>query len=203
MSVRTDVINDALIELGQPTTTGPDDDSDPIVVAIVEIYNRTATRILAGYPWNFAMKVAQLAQLSTTLDGWTYTFAKPTACVRIVKVCSQADMRRRPDIDFEDREGQISTQYAETWLAYVDGTFAGNDSGGWPEPVKTAFALELAARVAPKTDMSRNERELLLLRARSSMTEARRWDAQQNKVQKPGLSSWQRARLAGGSGRNG
>lgn len=203
MSVRTDVINDALIELGQPTTTGPDDDSDPIVSAIVEIYNRTAKRVLGDYPWNFAMKVAQLAQLNDTLDGWTYTFAKPANCVRIVKVCSQADMRRRPDIDFEDREGQVSTQYAETWMAYVDGDFAGNDVGGWPETVKTALALELAARVAPKTDMSRNERELLLLRARSAMTEARRWDAQQNKVQKPGLSSWQRARLAGGSGRNG
>ncbi|HBX94995.1 MAG: hypothetical protein GOVbin52_44 [Prokaryotic dsDNA virus sp.] len=207
MSVRTDVINDALTILEQSLlgSSGPDSSTDPIVVRMREIYERRAKLMLSMYPWNFARKVEQLAALADVKAGWTYTFAKPVKCARIIRVDNRADMRRRGDIDFEDRGGVLSTNNEITFLAYVDGAFADNDAGSWPEPCKNALAHDIANMCKGKTHLPANRLEQIAREARRAMAEARRWDAQQNKVYEPPLSTWQRARLNGGlrGGRDG
>lgn len=196
-AVRTDVINSALIELGQPTSVGIDTDTRQSVVSIRALYERHAKILLGKYDWNFATKVVQLMQVSGTPVGWLYQFNKPANIQRILKVNSVPEMERTAGIPFEDREGVLYTNYEDTYLAYIDGAYASNDAGSWPEIVKKALALDLAAAVAPGLDLGTEKRDRLDLRAARAETEARRWDAQQSKVKRPGLSEWQRNHVSG------
>lgn len=203
MAIRTDCINTALIELGQPVSVGIDSDTRQTVVSLRNIFEKRAKLLLEKYPWNFAKKVVQLTQVSGTVVGWDYRFNKPPACMRILKVTNREEQNRVPDIPFEEREGHVYTNHEETWLGYVDGTYASNDSGGWPEIVKDALALDLANRVAPSTDRSQQQRDDLRRMAYQAEVDARRWDAQQNKVDRPPLSEWQRNHISGRTGEHG
>lgn len=204
MAVRTDVINAALIELGQPISVGIDSDTRDTVVSLRGLYERHARMLLMKYPWNFCKEVVQLTQVSGTPVGWEYKFNKPPACLRILKVDSRADMERRPGIPFEERKGHIYTNHEDTFLAYIDGNYATNDSGGWPELVVEALAFDLARKVASGLDRSATEIERLKAEVKRSESEARRWDAQQNQVERPSLSAWQRNHVSGGPrGENG
>lgn len=202
-AVRTDVINTALIELGQPTSVGPDTDTRQTVVSIRNLYERRARFMLGNYPWNFARKVERLTSPSGTAVGWDYQFNRPAGCLRIIRITNRERQDRAPDIPFEEREGVIYTNHAETWLAYVDGVYASNESGGWPEPAKHALGLDLANLVAPGLDLSAVRRDELRKDAKRALKDAQLWDAQQNKVERPPLSAWQRNHISGRHGENG
>lgn len=201
MTIRTDVVNEALTWLKQPQSVGVDDDSDSLVVELREAFEPRARIMLENYPWNFAKKVQLLTATASAsgYEGWDYGFVRPPACRRVIKVDSQPDMLRRPGIRFEERGGLICTNNETAYLAFVDGTYGNSDTGAWPGICQTALALDLADMKAGRLDLSTASREELAGRARRAMRDAKRWDAQQNQVYEPPLSSWQRARLAGGS----
>lgn len=196
-AVRTDVINKALIALGQPTSVGVDTDTRQTVVSLRSLYVSHAKILLGKYDWNFATKVVKLSQVSGTPVGWLFQFNKPANMQRILKVNSVPEMERTAGIPFEDREGLIYTNYEDTYLAYIDGTYATDDSGAWPEIVKKALAHDLALEVSPGLDLGETKITMLANRAARAETEARRWDAQQGKVKRPGLSEWQRNHVSG------
>lgn len=202
-AVRTDVINTALIELGQPTSVGVDADTRQTVVSLRSLYERRAKVMLMAYPWNFARKVVQLSQVSGTPVGWDYQFNPPPNCLRILRVTNRERQDRSPDIPFEEREGLIYSDSEETWLAYIDGAYATNDSGSWPEMAKHALGLDLANLVAPSQDVSATRRDEMKKDAYRALRDARLWDAQQNKVDRPPLSAWQRNHISGRHGENG
>lgn len=202
-AVRTDVINTALIELGQPVSVGVDTDTRQTVISIRNLYERRAKFMLGNYPWNFARKVVRLTSPSGTPVGWDYQFNKPAACLRICRVTNRERQDRAPDIPYEEREGLIYTNSEETWLAYVDGVYAANDAGSWPEMAKHALGLDLANLVAPSQDVSATRRDELKKDARRALRDAQLWDAQQNKVERPPLSAWQRNHISGRHGEHG
>lgn len=202
-SFRSDIINEAITELGQPISASVDDDNRSTVVSLRTLYRQRARVLLSKYLWNFAKKVEQLSSPVGTPIGWDFQFSRPAGCLRIIKVCNQADMDRRPDLPHEERGGLIYTNSEETWLAYIDATFAEEGSGSWPEIVKHALAMDLASRVAPGLDVGAQRRQELRQLAYMAETEARRWDAQQNKVDRPGLSAWQRNHIRGGARNHG
>lgn len=205
MAIRTAVVNEALTWLGQPRSVGVDEDTDFLVRELRSAFEERAVIFLESYPWNFAKKVELLAATASAsgYEGWDYGFVKPAQCKRIIKVDNRPDMKRRGDIDFEDRGGLICTNNEITWLAYVNGEYAVSDTGAWPGLVKTALALDIADLNSGKIDLSSAKREEVEKRARRAMRDAKTWDAQQNKVYEPPPTKWQRARLSGGTRRDG
>lgn len=201
MAIRTAVVNEALTWLHQPQSAGVDDDTDSLVVRLRSAFTQRAEIFLESYPWNFAKTVELLAQTASAsgFEGWDYGFVKPAGCYRIIKVDSQADMRKRPNIPFEERAGLICTNSETTYLAYVDGSYATSDTGSWPKIVQSALALDLADMHAASIDLAQTKMDKLTQRALKVMKDAKRWDAQQNQTYEPPMTSWQRARLSGGS----
>lgn len=198
MSVRTDIIRDALEALEQPDTVGPDDSTDPIVKRLVANYERRAKVFLQEYPWNFASKIVQLSADSDTPSGWDYGFNKPNKMMRILQVYDSADMHEKGNIIYEDRGGLICTNYETTWLRYVDGAFADNDSGAWPETAKKALAFQMADLLSGFTAMGQSSRDKLTQRAMKAYKDAKRWDAQQMPLKRRPSTYWQRQRFGGG-----
>lgn len=203
MAVRTDVINGALTELGQDTSVGVDADTRKVVVSLRSRYEKRAEILLTEFSFNFATKAVKLTKVSGETLGWLYRFNKPPKCLRIMRVTNTDRMDRAPDIPFEEREGEILSDCEDTYISYVDGTYASNDSGAWPEIAKHALSLDLANIVAPTTDMGREKRAELKVDAYRAKQDARRWDSQQNKVSRPPMSRWQRNHISGRRGEHG
>jgi len=177
VSSQQDVINDALEHLGEPPSSGPDDDST-WVVRLTNAYTREVKKVVEGHTWNFAMTKALLTATEPTPDGWLYGFGKPAQCKRIVKVASSSNPRAGV-IDYLEFGGRILTNSETTWLDYVDGTKI-DTPGMWPELFAGALAAQLALKVCPVTGTGTEKKVLLERTARRMMMEAKMWDAQQN-----------------------
>ena len=202
MGVRADVYTACGMMLGQSRNVGPDG-TDNTSLRIKAVYDRQARIFLEAHPWNFASEIEQLTASEPTPDDWDYGFPKPSKCRRIIKVDDQADMERRPDIDYAVRKNRILTNSDTTWLKYVDGAYADLE-GSWPEHCIDALAARIAHHIAKPFDTSESEMTRLAKQARREMSRARLYDGQQEKVYEPPLSVWQATRLSKGkSGKNG
>lgn len=177
MATTDDVINDALEHLGEPPSSGEDDDS-LWVVRCRNAYAREVIKLFEVHTWNFSLTKVQLAAVSPTPDGWDYGFAKPAGCKRIVKVAS-TEIPTAGQIDYLDFGGRILTNSEETWLDYVDGTKI-DTPGMWPAVFAGALAATIAWKVCPVTGTSDTKKEELRKSMRRAQSEAKLWDAQQN-----------------------
>lgn len=177
MTTATDVINDALENLGEPPSSGVDDDST-WVVRCTQAYDREVKKLFEEHPWNFANTLVQLNAVDPTPDGWTYGYTKPAKCKRIVKVTSSTSPTAGV-IDYLDMGGRILADPDTVYLVYVDGEKI-DSPGMWPELFAGALAARIAYKVCPVLGTSSTNKEELRKIARTEMSKARLWDAQQN-----------------------
>jgi hypothetical protein len=177
MTTQADVTNDALELLGEPPATGSDDDTT-WVVRLTNAYDREVKKLFEEHPWNFSLTKVQLAAVDPTPDGWTYGFAKPAKCKRIVKVAASSDPTCG-QIAYLDMGGRILTDSETTWLDYVDGEKI-DSAGMWPELFAGALAAQLAWKVCPVTGTSTDKKDYLERTMRRTLSKAKLWDAQQN-----------------------
>lgn len=177
MTTQTDVINDALELLGEPASTGTDDDSQ-WVVRCNNAYTREVKKLFEEHPWNFANTLVQLNAVEPTPDGWTYGYTKPAKCKRIVKVTSSTNPTAG-QIDYLDMGGRILADPDTVYLLYVDGEKI-DSPGMWPELFAGALAARIAWKVCPITGTSTTSKEYLERTERKLVSRAKLWDAQQN-----------------------
>ncbi len=177
MSTATDVVNDALEHLGEPPSSGPDDDTT-WVVRCTQAYDREVKKLFEEHVWNFSLVKFQLAAVDPTPDGWLFGFTKPAKCKRIVKVASSSNPSACP-VDYLDFGGRILTNSEATWLDYVDGEKI-DSPGMWPELFAGALAGQIAWKVCPVIGTSTDKKENLEKTARRLLSKAKLWDAQQN-----------------------
>lgn len=134
MAAQLDIVNLALVRLGQKTIAAMTENS---------VAARTATRIwdidrqeaLRGYPWNFATRFLRNLVLSpkftpagTTptpgvpcVPDYQFTYQIPTDCLRVIKVYDPA--QKFLDLDLVDQD------FFDTWpAAIVQGLFNENDT---------------------------------------------------------------------------
>lgn len=177
MTTQSDCVNDALELLGEPPSTGSDDDSQ-WVVRCNQAYTREVRKLFEEHIWNFSLTKFQLAAVDPTPDGWDYGFTKPAQCKRIVRVAATSDPTAGP-IDYLDFGGRILTNSETTWLDYVDGTKI-DSPGMWPELFAGALAAQIAWKVCPVVGTSTDKKEYLERTMRRTAGKAKLWDAQQN-----------------------
>lgn len=200
MPTRTDVINEALDYLGEPHSTGVNDQS-VWVRRLSNVFERESRLLLEDHAWNFASNVVALSLSTPAWDGWTYRFSKPPKCWRILFVDNNTDMNGSRGIDYEVRKNFILTEHETTYLKYIDGDYLEPDA--WPYVVASALAGRLANSIKQATDMSANKQMSLERKAVRLMSKAKTWDAQEMPRWSKPPTNWQVGRYSNGFGRYG
>ncbi|WP_370372523.1 hypothetical protein [Henriciella pelagia] len=194
MTTKTRVFNNALRLLGQPPCSSPDDTSN-WVQRVANAYPDVLQAWMEDHSWNFAMTVQQLAVVTPTLPGWTYSFNKPARCRRIIKVTSSSDRSANP-IAYDDRQGKILSNSETTYLWFVDGSYEDHE-GSWSQKFANALSALLADDVYPITDESDSTRSRIDAAVRRRVRDAKAWDATSKREWPIPAGRYERARVAG------
>lgn len=88
MSTKTDIVNRALIKIGQPRISNIETESTPAAVTMNAIWDSVRDSLLQLYPWNFAVKRATLAAESAEpdTDEWNTQFILPVDFLQLLEV---------------------------------------------------------------------------------------------------------------------
>jgi hypothetical protein len=103
--------------------------------------------LLETYPWVFARKTAELAELAEPIKGWRFSYALPADCVRLLQLI----WRRRTIALWEETGGSISSvkavgcEYRPVTARYTAKII---DTERWPALFAEALCLKLAASIA-------------------------------------------------------
>ena len=148
-SSQIDIVNAALLELGEQPLTALDDDAESAVVANA-IYDQVKQDLLAKAPWRFAVKKADLsAEVAAPLNEWTVQFTAPSDLVRLVRVY--------PDQAYDVYGGKVyanSTSLACDYVADVAEDL-------FPPYFTRLLVLELAARMCKSITGSESAKQTL------------------------------------------
>lgn len=140
MATQIDVVNAALIDLGESTLLTALDDETRSARIMGARWELSRLAVLEARPWSFARTRIQLAATQTApLFGPAYAFDLPNDFIRFLQD------RDDPDQDFR-REGHqiVSEDGAPLDVVYI----ADVDIGTWTPQATDCLAAHLAARAA-------------------------------------------------------
>ncbi len=83
-----DICNRALSRLGTRATISALDENSTEARTVSIWYAATRDVLLRSHDWNFARRRVILAEQGTAPTGWTYRYALPTDCVRLLRLAS-------------------------------------------------------------------------------------------------------------------
>lgn len=149
MANKVEICNMALSALGHSPIQALDETSQEAVAANT-IYDITFDNILATAPWNFATKVATLAELSDeTSDEYDYCYGYPTDCLRALQIVNTVNETPIPFEVLLQSGGQarmIVTDEEDASLRYI----CDIDTETLLTPAfVAAFAVKLAIAMCP------------------------------------------------------
>ncbi len=206
MTTKLDVLNDALVLLGEPRTSSPDS-SDKWVRRLNQAYDGVVRRLLEDHPWDFATKREKLtlAALGDDADGDPLPYGrdlaynKPAGCLRIcwVNDSGQDPTRDDDEPDYENEEGHILTNLDPCYMGFVSQYFADRE-GAWPGKFGWAVSTELASVCAEVSTKSESKGLVLEKKAEKALRQAKSWDAAQRPFRRKPRGSWVRSRSAYG-----
>lgn len=196
MASKGGVINAALHHIRESESQNPLTDNNTWVQRVRNRYDAKVQLLFEKHPWNFCSKVQALTASEPAPAGWAFGFNKPAKCWRIVRVTdSLANMDPQClTIPYEDMGGRILSNCASTYLKFISGDWLTLE-GSWPQVFADAVAAEIACAVGPVTEGDEGTIDRLKLEARTTLRDAKNWDAQQNPIWEPPPSRWQVARF--------
>ena len=84
MASEIEIVNRALIKLGEKTILSLDDDSKPARI-MKALYAPTRDYVLRTHPWNFAIKRVELARnTADPVYDYAYSYKLPSDCLRVL-----------------------------------------------------------------------------------------------------------------------
>jgi hypothetical protein len=117
MTTRADIINRALIEIGQ---TPMQDEVTPPGGSYVLQYETHIGALVSCYPWTFQTELRQLARLSAPAEAhWAFMYDLPSDMKGALRAVYPRKDCRRPTQDFELRNGRLYADHPEIWLRYT------------------------------------------------------------------------------------
>lgn len=166
------ICNLGLSLLGDKTITSLDDGTRPANLCSTH-YASARDKVLADYPWTFALKRAQLAQLvmAPTFE-WTYSYQLPPDCLRPLRT-NFDDLSDASRWVVEGR--QLLTNEAEVYLAYISRV---TDPTQYSPHFVECLATYIAHLVAYALTNSRQTRTELLQTYQYRLSEAEEVDGQ-------------------------
>lgn len=157
MASNIEIVNMALTMLGAATISSLTQ-ANARARAANTIFNATRDEVLRAGDWNFALITAPLAVLADdeddddAVDGWTYAYAMPTKCLRVVRIFSDSE-----GLDIKDpakwramktpttKQQAIYTDVVDAQAEYV---MRIEDASQFDASFVSAFAAKLAAKLA-------------------------------------------------------
>ena len=165
-AISVDVINVALVELGDDAVTDAQQSKASRVVAGQYAMERDA--MLEEHPWSFATREVSLGLVDDEpQQGFAYSFALPSDY-------SQANEIVGRDIHYVISDSRLFCDAPSVVLSYVrDAT----DPALWPDSFKVALGLRLAMRCAKKTTGHGTTRDRMAKEYKEALKIAKNVDA--------------------------
>jgi len=195
VTTKVDVLNEALLFLGQPPMAGPADTST-WVRRLNDRYTSTVRLLLEQHPWNFSSSIEPLQRLPETPPGWAYTYNKPAKLLRLNWINDSGDPEDDDWHNYDDVGGKILSDYETLYASYISSDWIIKE-GSWPQVFARAVSAELAFICAPAVTRDRRDGDSLYAISKKSLKTAKSWDASQKPFRQLPRGSWSRARRSG------
>lgn len=189
MASKTAIANRTLSKLGQTRVSNIDLDNTKPAKVVRYMYDIILDALLTAFPWNFAIKRAQLAA-DATAPAWGYAkrYTLP------VDFLSLLEIRGEPEYTLEG--GFILTnQGSPLYIKYISRV---TDSGLFDPLFVEAFASRMAYEGCEEITQSNTKKDLLLRDYQMTIKEAYASDSIQEMPQRLEADTWLLAREATG-----
>ena len=188
----TDICNLALAELNADTILDLTEDNKAGRLCN-RFYAPTRDMVLAAHPWNFAIRRAELAIVSTEDPAYEFenAFQKPSGCIRVIDT-NQLDSEL-----WRAEKDMILSNSATFKIRYI---FQETDTAKFSQMFIDALTYRMASRLAyPLTGILDNAKTMYELYAQF-LADAKASDAQEGPVEELEADEWLQARVSGPSG---
>ena len=179
MASVVDMCNSALNLLGASTISALTDDSKNARLCN-QRYESVRNRVFRSHAWNCLHKRVQLAQNSTApVIEYTYAYALPSDCLRVLKVHNGTTDSIKSDIDYKLEGRNIVTDEGTVYLIYVALVTDPNEYDSYlQESISHQLAADLCYAITNNATLANN----YMARADERLREARFIDATENSL---------------------
>jgi len=196
-----DIVNSALIKLGQKRIVALDEGSERADVANQQ-YEAIRNNLLHSHVWNFATIKKKLAQSAIIpVYEFEYQYPVPADFLRLITLSADDAGVSQPRyrLAYDATDGRVAmTDVTEVWLTYVAEV---TDTERMPPSFKEALAWALAEDLAQKITASNTMMQLTSQKAESALRIAKSADGIEQYPQRRNEGSWtsvRRGRLSAG-----
>jgi len=192
MASVVDICNSALNLLGASTISALTDDSKNARLCN-QRYEPVRNRVFRSHAWNCLHKRVQLAQNSTApVIEYTYAYALPSDCLRVLKVHNGTTDSIASSIDYKLEGKNIVTDEGTIYLIYIA---LDTDPNNYDTYLQESISHQLSADLAYAITNNATLAEKYMTRADERLREARFIDATENSLGTIESSEFTDARL--------
>ena len=179
MASTVEICNSALNLLGASTISALTDDSKNARLCN-QRYDSVRNRVFRSHAWNCLHKRVELAQNSTApVVEYTYAYALPSDCLRVLKVHNGTTDSIASAIDYKLEGRNIVTDEGTVYLIYVAlDTDPNNYDSYLQESISHQLAADLCYAITNNATLANN----YMARADERLREARFIDASENSL---------------------
>jgi hypothetical protein len=192
MASVVDMCNSALNLLGASTISALTDDSKNARLCN-QRYEPVRNRVFRSHAWNCLHKRVQLAQNSTApVVEYSYAYALPSDCLRVLKVHNGTTDSIASDIDYKLEGRNIVTNEGTVYIIYIA---IDTDPNNYDTYLQESISHQLAADLAYAVTNNATLADKYMVRADERLREARFIDATENSLGTIESSEFTDARL--------
>jgi len=192
MASAVDIANSALNLLGASTISAFTDDSKNARL-VNQRYEPVRNRVFRSHAWNCLHKRVQLAQNSTApVVEYSYAYALPSDCLRVLKVHNGSTDSIKSDIDYKLEGRNIVTNEGTVYIIYIA---IDTDPNNYDTYLQESISHQLAADLAYAVTNNATLADKYMVRADERLREARFIDATENSLGTIESSEFTDARL--------
>jgi hypothetical protein len=192
MASVVDICNSALNLLGASTISALTDDSKNARLCN-QRYEPVRNRVFRSHAWNCLHKRVQLAQNSTApVVEYSYAYALPSDCLRVLKVHNGSTDSIKSDIDYKIEGRNIVTNEGTVYIIYIA---IDTDPNNYDTYLQESISHQLAADLAYAVTNNATLADKYMVRADERLREARFIDATENSLGTIESSEFTDARL--------
>ena len=179
MASIVDMCNSALNLLGASTISALTDDSKNARLCN-QRFDSVRNRVFRSHAWNCLHKRVQLAQNSTApVVEYTYAYALPSDCLRVLKVHNGTTDSIASNIDYKLEGRNIVTNEGTVYIIYIA---IDTDPNNYDTYLQESISHQLAADLAYAVTNNATLAEKYMTRADERLREARFIDATENSL---------------------
>ena len=185
-----DIANMALNNLGQTQAIGSFVENSVAASLCNRFYNSAREDLLKCFPWNFAVKVNDLTEVTDeTDDVYSYVYEYPVDCLRVIRLGIEGDTDEpiaNPYIVRLNNETpalkRILCDLDDARVKYIADIQEVDDM---PSEFRTALSWELSSRIAAGLASSTQMMQMADVKAQRSLAYAKQLCAMERRIPQP------------------